>query len=119
MNDISYLTSLAKKFRDDRDWKKIHTPKDVAMDISIEAAELLEHFLWKEGSELDRYIEHHKKDISDEMSDVLHGILILAEELGIDIIGSFEEKMKKNEQKYPVSESKGRNVKHTDIKRSS
>ena len=113
MNDIAYLTGLAKKFRDDRDWKKIHTPKDVAMDISIEASEVLEHFLWRKGEELDVYIKEHKEDISDELADVLHAVLILSEELEIDIFKAFEEKMKKNEAKYPVEKVKGRNIKHT------
>jgi len=113
MSDISHLIDLAKKFRDDRDWKQYHSPKDVAMNISIESGEVLEHFQWRSGRELDEYIAHHKEDISDELSDVLHSVLILCDELDIDVMKAYEAKMKKNEAKYPVEKAKGKNVKHT------
>lgn len=115
MSDFDELYRSVRKFRDDRDWKKFHTPKDIAMDIVVEAAELMEHFQWKQGEELDAYIRTHKSHISDELSDVLHGILIMCDELQIDIVSAFHKKMRENEKKYPVEKVKGRNIKHTEL----
>ena len=115
MEDFKHLTDLIEQFRNDRDWKQFHTPKDVAMDIVIEAGEVLEHFQWKSDREITEYVKKHKEEIGDELSDVLHGVLLMALELDIDLVDAFEKKMKKNEQKYPVKKVKGRNVKYTAL----
>lgn len=116
MSELDELYESVRKFRDDRDWKKFHTPKDIAMDIVVEASELMEHFQWNQGSDLDAYIVSHKEHISDELADVLHGVLIMSDELGIDIVKAFHKKMKQNIKKYPADKVKGRNVKYTELR---
>ncbi len=100
MTDLKILQERVKKFHKERFWS--HHPKEIAIDVVLEAAELLEHFKWRNGATLDQYIKEHEEDIKDELSDVLHAILLLAQELHIDIMNAFEKKMKKNEIKYPV-----------------
>mgnify|MGYP001608740682 CR=1 FL=1 len=100
-------------FRDERDWKQFHTPKDLAMQISIESAEVLEHFLWKNEEETAAYIKTHKKEIAAELSDVLHNVMILSHDLGIDLEEASAEKMKENIQKYPINKVKGKNKKYS------
>jgi dCTP diphosphatase len=113
MSDIKRLTKSAIKFRDERDWKKFHNPKDNALSLVLEAVEVLEHFQWKNGSELDEYIASHKIEIADELADVLHWVLLMSHELDIDIIQAFEDKMKRNEIKYPAHLVRGKNKKWT------
>lgn len=107
MNDIQRLTKKLIAFRDARDWKKFHNPKDVALSLTLEAAEVLEHFQWKNGIELDEYIKTHKDDIGEELADVFNWVLLLSDYLSIDIAKASEKKIKKNEKKYPVHEVKG------------
>jgi len=102
MDNLSELQSQVRKFHKERSWS--HHPKEIAIDISLEAAELLEHFKWRNGKELDIYIEGHRQDIEDELSDVLHATLLLAQSMNIDLMKAFAKKMKKNNIKYPVKE---------------
>ncbi len=97
------------KFRDDRDWQEGIDLKDVAIATSLEVAELLEHFKWKNKEEMQEYLKMHKKDVEEEIMDVLFNALLLASELKIDFDKAFFEKMKKNEEKYPVKKVKGKN----------
>jgi NTP pyrophosphatase (non-canonical NTP hydrolase) len=115
MGDIGKMMNIARKFRDDRDWKRFHTSKDIAMDISIEANELLEHFLWNQGDDLKKYTDSHHEEIADELSDVIHGVLLLADELNIDVMDAFTKKMIKNEKKYPVELARSKNLKHDKL----
>ena len=111
MSDIKDLTEKIIKFRDERDWKKFHNPKDVAISLSIEAAEVLEHFKWKSNEEIEKYIKTDKKQIGKELADVLNHVLILAHDLDIDIVKATKEKTKENCEKYPIEKIKGRYVK--------
>lgn len=113
-SDLKDLTKKIIKFRDQRDWKQFHTPKDLAMDLSVEAAEVLEHFLWKNKEEQDEHIKKHKKEVGEELADTLVNILIMANDFGIDIKKAVEEKLKKNAKKYPVSKAKGKHLKYTE-----
>ena len=111
MSEIKDLTEKIIKFRDERDWKKFHSPKDVAISLSIEAAEVLEHFKWKSNEEIEEYIKTDKKEIGKELADVLNHILILSHDLDIDIVKATKEKTKENHKKYPIEKIKGRYVK--------
>jgi NTP pyrophosphatase (non-canonical NTP hydrolase) len=113
-DDLKKLIEVVLKFRDERDWKQFHTPKDLAMGISIEAGELLEHFLWKDKKGIEQVIKEKKKEIGDELSDVLHGVLLLSESLNIDLVTAFHEKMKQNAKKYPAEKVKGKSRKYTE-----
>lgn len=100
--DIKYLVKKALKFRNDRKWAKYHNPKDSSMALISEAVELLEHFKWHNEAEMKTYIQKHKKEIGDELSDVLFWILIMANDFKIDLDSAFLNKLKKNEIKYPL-----------------
>lgn len=109
------LTDFAIEFRDARDWKQFHNPKDCAISLLLEASELLEHFQWKNFDEINLHIEKNKKDIAYELADVLYWILLLAHDLDIDIQKSFLEKMKENAKKYPVDKARGNHTKYTNL----
>jgi NTP pyrophosphatase (non-canonical NTP hydrolase) len=91
-----------KKFRDERGWMKYHKPKDMAISVAIEAAELLEHFQWKNEKEASRHIEKCRGEIADEIADVAMYLFELADNLGIDLAAAMKEKLRKNRMKYPV-----------------
>ncbi len=103
-----------RAFRDERDWGQFHNPKDMAMALSIEAGELMEHFLWKGPEELDGRVEERREEIEDEMADIAIYLVELADNLGIDLLGAMERKMAKNAAKYPVEKVRGSSKKYTE-----
>ena len=113
--DLRYLQEEIIRFRDARDWKQFHNPKDLALSIVLEASELMEHFQWKSQNEVDVYVKSHKEDIGAEMSDVLNYLLILANDLGIDLLGVSLRKLAKNNEKYSVKNAKGNHTKYTEF----
>jgi len=115
MSEIKQLTAMILKFRDERDWKQFHNPKDLAIGLALEAAEVLEHFHWKSKEEMEEYVKTHKEEIGEELSDVLYYVLNLSDDLGIDIVDAFKKKMVKNELKYPVAKAKGRHEKYDKL----
>ncbi len=115
MSDIKKLTDKILAFRDARDWKQFHNPKDVALSLVLEASEVLEHFQWKNTKEIEKYIKTNKTDIGEELADVLYWVLLMSKDLNIDIVEALEKKIKRNEQKYPVKKSKGKHTKYTEL----
>src|SRR3989344_2327708 len=97
-NDTSVqdLKDLVAKFTTERDWGKHHSPKNLAMNIAIEAAELMDHFVWEEQS------NPKSKEVSDELADILFNILNFANNNDIDLSASFKRKYKQLVKKYPV-----------------
>ena len=91
-----------RKFRDDRDWKQFHNPKDLAVSVSIEAAELLELFQWKSAEESARYAAENQERVSEEIADVAIYLIELADSTGIDLAQAIDAKLEKNARKYPV-----------------
>lgn len=114
---IQELLELCLKFRDDRDWKQFHNPKDLAVALAIEAAEVLEHFRFKDMSEIAPELEdvQKRREIGYELADVLYFLLLLSDEIGIDIADVFKENLNITAQKYPVHLSKGSNKKYTQL----
>ena len=104
-----------RKFRDDRDWKQFHNPKDLAVSICIEAAELLELFQWKTAEESARFAAENRERVSEEIADVAIYLVELADITGIDLAKAIDAKLEKNAQKYPVEKSRGRSTKYTDL----
>ena len=100
------------KFRDDRDWRQFHNEKDLAISISLEAAELLELFQWKYPEEVR---ETSIERIKEELADVLIYSHMLASNLDLDIDEIIEAKLEKNNIKYPVDKSKGNKEKYTEL----
>lgn len=109
MSDIADLTKKLIAFRDVRDWKQFHNPKDLAIALSIESGELLEAFLWKspEGASQDK--------IKEELADVFAYALLLANECGLDVAEIVTEKIEANNLKYPVNKAKGSAKKYNEI----
>jgi NTP pyrophosphatase (non-canonical NTP hydrolase) len=114
-DSLSALTQLVLDFRTARDWKQFHTPKELAISLVVEAAELLEIFQWKQSQELDHAVAKRKTEIADELADCLHSILLLAHDLKIDMGEALVEKMRKMEQKYPVAKAKGKPRKYNEL----
>ncbi len=114
MSDIKELTEMIEKFRNARDWKKFHNPKDMALSLVLEAAEVMEHFQWKNEKDVKGYIKKHKKEIGEELSDVLYWVLLMSHDLGIDIKKAFNSKMAISDRKYPVDKVKGSSKKYTE-----
>jgi NTP pyrophosphatase (non-canonical NTP hydrolase) len=108
-------TEQIVKFRDARDWKQFHNPKDCAISLSLEASEVLEHFQWKSHEEIALHVKNNKKEIAKELSDVLYWVLLMSHDLGIDIEKAFEIKMKENAKKYPIKKAKGKHTKYNKL----
>ena len=115
MKSLQELSQKAIAFRDARDWKQFHNPKDLAMSLVLEAGEVMEHFQWKNQTEIDTYLKDHSADIGEELADVLNLLIIMSSDFSIDILSALEDKMKKNELKYPISKSKGKNIKYNKL----
>ncbi|HBC70753.1 TPA: nucleotide pyrophosphohydrolase [Candidatus Campbellbacteria bacterium] len=109
------LTTRITAFRDARDWKQFHNPKDCAISLALEAAEVLEHFQWKNKEEMEVYAKTNKEEISEELADVLYWVLLMSKDLDIDVLEALHKKMKKNEDKYPVEKAKGKHTKYTEL----
>jgi dCTP diphosphatase len=115
MSDLTDLTERILAFRDARSWKQFHNPKDVALSLVLEATEVLQHFQWKNESEVAEYIKGHKSEIGEELADVLYWVLLMSHDLGIDISDALIKKIDKNETKYPIEKSKGNAKKYTEL----
>lgn len=109
MSDIQQITNALIKFRNERDWEQFHNPKDLSIAISIEASELLEHFLWKDPKEA------RKEKIKEELADVFAYAFLLADKYDLDVKEIVLEKIKKNSEKYPVAKAKGTAKKYNEL----
>jgi dCTP diphosphatase len=107
---IDDLRRVVREFVDRRDWQQFHAPKNLAMSLAIEAAELMEHFQWISVEESRRAADNPAQlaEIADELADVLCYALAMANELGLDVSTAVRTKMLKNEQKYPAEQYRGR-----------
>jgi len=112
MSDIKDITSELIAFRDERDWKQFHDSKNLATAISIEAAELNELFLWKNVDESENV---DRKRIEEELADILAYAFLMAEKHKFNVKEIILNKIKSNSEKYPVSKSKGKAAKYTDL----
>lgn len=112
MNEIKNLIKEVNKFRDDRNWRQFHNEKDLALSISLEASELLELFQWKESEEV---VQDKRVRLAEELADVLIYSYMLADNLDFNITEIVEDKLKKNNIKYPISKSKNNKIKYNDL----
>ena len=115
MSDIKELTDIIIKFRDARNWKQFHNPKDISLSLVLEASEVMEHFQWKSKEEIEKYIKTNKAEIGEELADVLYWILLMSHDLKLDVLEALEKKILKNEEKYPVEKAKGRHTKYNKL----
>ena len=109
---MQHATEALLKFRDERDWKQFHDPKNLAAALGIEAAELNEVFLWKTTQESG---EVEVERVKEELADVLAYALLLANEFGLDPEQIVLDKVAANAKKYPVEKAKGVATKYTDL----
>lgn len=107
---LANLKARLARFVAEREWQKYHDPKNLAMSVAIEAAELMEHFQWLPSDELKSFVANTEKrrEIADEMADVMCYLLSLANALNIDLADAVVTKLAKNERKYPAAEFRGR-----------
>ena len=105
---------MVLKFRDDRNWKQFHNPKDLAISISLEASELLEVFQWS----ADDLVCSGKTDkIKEELADVLNYCILMADACGLDLDEIIQAKVKRNSEKYPVELAFGNKAKYTELEK--
>lgn len=97
------------KFRDERDWKQFHNPKDLALAINIEAGELLELYLWKDADDA------KKERVQEELADIFSFALLLADKYDFDVKEIIMDKIKSNAEKYPVEKAKGTAKKYNEL----
>lgn len=109
------LIEQVVKFRDARNWKQFHNPKDLAISLCLESSEVLEHFQWKNAEEMEAHIKKNKKEVAKELADVLYWVLLMSNDLNIDLEKAFALKMKENNKKYPVNKAKGKHSKYTEL----
>jgi NTP pyrophosphatase (non-canonical NTP hydrolase) len=110
MSNWKELQEALIKFRNERDWEQFHNPKDLALALSIEAAELNELFLWKKAEDADQ------EKIKEELADVLAYAILLAEKYNLDINEIVLNKIKRNGEKYPVDKARGTAKKYDELK---
>ena len=111
---IEELTLALRKFAQERDWEKFHTPKNLAMALMVEAAEIAEHFQWSDAGT--RELPDEKRhEVAMEIGDTFLYLLRLADTLHIDMIGAAREKMTINAQRYPVDKVYGTSLKYTEL----
>lgn len=116
-SDLTRLRDIVRTFVDERDWDQFHTPKNLASALSVEAAELLEHFQWLQHGRLDELGEAKLVDVRHEMADVLVYLVRLADKLDVDLFGAVQEKMVLNREKYPAELVRGDARKYDEYKK--
>ncbi len=115
MGELESLQLALREFARERDWEKFHTPKNLATALSVEAAELLEHFQWLTGEQSQSLEPRKRQAVAEELADVLLYLLQLADRLGIDPLEAAREKLEINAAKYPVDRARGRADKYTEL----
>ena len=114
-SDLNTLKQLMREFADTRDWNQFHSPKNLAMALSVEVAELLEHFQWL-NEEQSKNLPQDKLDaVGHELADTLLYLVRLADKLDIDLFSAAQNKMDLNNKKYPVDKSRGNAKKYTEF----
>ena len=112
---VQDMTQKIRTFRDERDWMQFHNPKELAAAITIEASELMEHFLWKTPEESAQRVATHREAVQDEIADIAMYLFELADNLDIDLLEAMTQKMAKNAAKYPVEKARGSHKKYTEL----
>jgi NTP pyrophosphatase (non-canonical NTP hydrolase) len=112
---LQALREALRRFAAERDWEPYHTPKNLAMALSVEAGELLEHFQWLTAEESGQLTDEQKAQVSQEMADVFLYLMRRSDRLGVDLVASASEKLAINAKKYPVALAKGSAKKYTEF----
>lgn len=116
LGDLARLRELVRVFVDERDWDQFHTPKNLSSALSVEAAELLEHFQWLQTGQADELGPDKLVQVRHEMADVLVYLVRLADKLDVDLMAAVQEKMVLNRAKYPADKVRGDARKYHEYK---
>lgn len=116
---VADLKSRVRRFVTDRDWDQYHFPKDLAVGLSIEAAEVLEHFRFRSNSEIAALLddEGFLEKVGHELADVLYFVLLMCDNMGLDASRLLEAKLAISSERYPVDKARGKNLKYTELAR--
>jgi len=112
---LEALRDALRQFAAERDWNQFHSPKNLAIALSVEAAELLEHFQWVLDAESSNVPPDQKARIREEVADVLLYLVRLADKLEIDLLVAASDKIRVNAEKYPVEKARGSSKKYTEL----
>lgn len=112
---LADLRLKLRRFAAERDWDQFHSPKNLAMALSVEAAELLEHFQWVSDSESSALIPETRAKVAEELADVLLYLVRLADKLDVDLAVAASEKLKLNATKYPPDKARGSSKKYNEL----
>ena len=115
MDELEPLKQKIRQFIIDRDWDQFRNPKDIALSLTLEAAEVLEHFQWKKPEEVEAYLAAHREEFGEEVADVFIYLIQLADKAGVDLLQAANDKIGKNEAKYPIDKSKGKATKYNKL----
>lgn len=114
-NDMQTLKQRLREFADVRDWNQFHSPKNLSMALSVEVAELVEHFQWLTEEQSENLPQDKLDEVSSELADTLLYLVRLADKLDIDLMAAAKNKIKLNGKKYPVDQSRGNAKKYTEF----
>ena len=114
---IAQIKAELRQFVADRDWEQYHFPKDLAIGLSIEAAELLEHFRFRSNDEISERLKDvaFLEEVSHELADVLYFVLLICNNLSLDATQTLARKMQISAARYPVDRARGKNLKYTEL----
>jgi NTP pyrophosphatase (non-canonical NTP hydrolase) len=115
VKDLETLRQTVAAFVAERDWEQFHSPKNLAMALTVEAAELQEQFQWLTLEQAEALDDDQREAVADEMADVLVYLVRLADRLDVDLLEAAERKMAKNRAKYPAEQVRGKAVKYTEL----
>lgn len=113
--DLISLTQRLREFTAARDWEQFHSPKNLAMALSVEVAEIVEHFQWLSEEQSHDLPEKTRNEVEAELADTLIYLVRLADKLDIDLLHAAQRKIDVNEQKYPVEKARGNARKYNDL----
>lgn len=113
--DLERLRDHLRRFASERDWDQFHSPKNIAIALSVEASELLEHFQWLSEEQSKSMPANVLVEVRKEMADVLLYLIRLADKLDVDLVEAAQNKLLENAEKYPIEKSKGSSKKYTDL----
>jgi len=113
-NDFNTLRERLKAFARERDWEQFHSPKNLAMALIVEAAELLEHFQWLTPEQSESLAEDKRREVELEMADIFIYLMRMCERLDVDLLKVVEDKIKMNAEKYPADKVRGSAKKYSD-----
>lgn len=112
---IESLTAEIRAFRDARDWLAFHNPKELAVAITAEAGELLQHFVWQDPAQSEQRVRERREELASEMADIAILLLEMADNCQISLAGAIRSKLAKNDERYPVAKAKGSNKKYNEL----